>query len=142
MTRTMLKELNTQTDFWVDIVATTFYILYRSPTRALDQSTPYKALTRSKPKVGHLWVFGCLAVAIIDSQMRKQVDSKSQRMIFIGYCENSKTYKIFDLYTKKVRVNRDMHFFKNKGWDWLKSDDSDAQNFMSNADMEEDSNGE
>lgn len=135
MARTILKQLNTPLEFWAEAVATAVYILNRSPTSALDRLTPHEALTGYKPKVDHLRVFGCLAYAIVDPQARRKLDDRSQRMVFIGYCENSKAYKVFDPESKKVRVSRDVQFVENKGWDWVNSCDSTATVCATNADV-------
>jgi hypothetical protein len=41
-------------------VVTTVYILNRSPTKALNEMTPYEAWHGCKRRVSHLRVFGCL----------------------------------------------------------------------------------
>lgn len=38
-------------------------------------------------------------------------------MVFIGYCDNSKAYKVYDLNSKLVEITRDVRFFESKGWD-------------------------
>lgn len=54
----------------------------------------------------------------------------------IGYCENSKAYKVFDPNTKRVHISRNIQFFESKSWDWLGDGDSAMQNFVPTTDVE------
>ena len=45
--------------FQAEVLPTAVYLRNRSPTTAVDDSTPYEALTGVKPNVEHLRVFGC-----------------------------------------------------------------------------------
>lgn len=37
-----------------------------------------------------------------------------KKLIFVGYCDNTKGYRLFDSKTRKVVVSRDVNFFENK----------------------------
>ena len=39
-------------------------------------------------------------------------------MIFVGYEEGSKCYRVYDPITKKVQVTRDVIFEESRPWDW------------------------
>ena len=39
-------------------------------------------------------VFGCVAYAHILDQLRKKLDSKGEKCIFVGYSDESKAYRI------------------------------------------------
>ncbi|RDY07097.1 hypothetical protein CR513_08835, partial [Mucuna pruriens] len=53
-------------------------------------------------------------------QLKKKLDDKGKRCIFIGYNTNSKTYKLYNPKTKKVLV--DMTSNEKDMWNWsLKS---------------------
>lgn len=41
------------------------------------------------------------------------MDSKSNKLIFVGYCESSKGYRLLDLKTKKIIKRRDVVFLEN-----------------------------
>lgn len=76
----------------------------------------YEALTKSKPNVDHFREFSYLTDMLVDSQLRK-VQHQVIGMVFIGYCDNSKAYKVYDLNSKLVEITRDVRFFESKGWD-------------------------
>jgi hypothetical protein len=59
--------------------------------------TLVKKWSGRKPSVGHLRTFGCIAWAHILDDRRKKLDVKSHACIMMGYSEESKAYKLFDL---------------------------------------------
>ena len=53
-------------------------------------------------------VFGCIAYAHVPDQLRKKLDIKGEKCIFIGYSDESKAYKLYNPSTKNVIINRDV----------------------------------
>jgi hypothetical protein len=51
--------------------------------------------------VSHLKVFDSVAYVHILDQKRVKLDDKSLKLIFVGYDESSKAYKLFDPTNKK-----------------------------------------
>ena len=62
-------------------------------------------------------VFGCVAYAHVPDQLRKKLDSKGEKCVFIGYCDESKAYKLYNPSTKNLIVSRDVQFCKEEAWD-------------------------
>lgn len=118
MARSMLKEMHVPTSLWAEAIATAVYILNRSPSSAVELQTPYEALKGEKPLVQHLRVFGCVTHVLIEPKFRTKLDFKTQRYVFIGYCEETKGYKLFDPETKQVKVSRNVTFFEDMAWEW------------------------
>jgi hypothetical protein len=54
----MMKGKNLSNAFWAEAINTTIYLKNRSPTRCLDNVTPFEALYGSKPAVNNLKVLG------------------------------------------------------------------------------------
>lgn len=50
--------------------------------------------------------------------------------VFIGYCEETKGYKLFDPTTKKVKISRNVNFFEDLAWDWSKEHEDDVPGFV------------
>lgn len=46
----------------------------------------------------------------VPKQKRKKWDSKSNELIFVGYCENTKDYRLFDSKSKEIVKSRDVVF--------------------------------
>ncbi|KAG6402582.1 hypothetical protein SASPL_134779 [Salvia splendens] len=80
--------------------------------------TPFEAWRGKKPWVRHLKVFGCVAYALVTSNLRRKLDSKSEKNIFIGYCTETKAYKLYDPVNGKVTVSRDVKFNEEERWIW------------------------
>ena len=118
MARCLLKSMVVPAMFWGDAVKTAVYLLNRSPTRSVDGQTLYEAWHKKKPAVHHLRTFGCTAhVKRIGPGIDKLAD-RSTPMIFIGYAEGAKVYRVFDPATNKVHVTRDVVFEERRKWDW------------------------
>ena len=86
----MLQRKSLPKKLWAEAVNTAVYILNRSPTKAVQNKTPYEAWHHKKPRVDFLKVFGCVAYALLPSQHREKLDQKGEKYIFIGYSDESK----------------------------------------------------
>ena len=49
--------------------------------------------------------------------MRRKLDDRSQKCIFVGYSEESKAYRLYNSITKKYVINRDVVFKEEEAWD-------------------------
>jgi transposase InsO family protein len=115
MARALLKQRGMHDVFWGEAVVTAVYILNRSPTKALNGKTSYEAWHGRKPVVSHSRVFGCLAFGNELGHIGK-LDDRSTLVVFIGYVEGSKAYRIIDPGTQRVRTTRDVVFDEWRGW--------------------------
>ncbi len=85
ITRAMLNEKNLPNYFWVEAIATTVYIMNRTPTTAVHGMTPEEKFTGKKPNVPHLKVFGCIAYVHVPDEKISKLNPKAKKCIFIGY---------------------------------------------------------
>ena len=90
MARSMLKAKHLPNDYWAEAVNCAAYILNRCPTKAVMNKVPEEAWSGRKQGVTHMKVFGCVAYAHIPDQLRRKLDNKGEKCIFIGYSEESK----------------------------------------------------
>ena len=89
--------------YWAEAMATAAYLKNRSTTSALkEDTTPYEQWYGRKPDLSHSRVFGCVVYA--DS------DKKAEKLRFVGYCKNSKGYRLFDETTQTIKKRRDVMF--------------------------------
>jgi hypothetical protein len=100
--RAMLNEKNLPNYFWVEAVATTVYIMNRTPTMGVHGMTPEKKFTCKKPDVSHFKVFGYIAYVHVPNEKRSKLDPKVEKCIFIGYYSEQKGYKCFNPSTRKL----------------------------------------
>eukprot|EP00253_Pinus_taeda_P018759 PITA_18759 len=80
----------------------------RCPTKDVMNKIPEEAWSDQKQTVTHMRVFGCVAYANVPDQLKKKLDSKGEKCVFIGYCDESKAYKLYNPSTKKLIVSIDV----------------------------------
>jgi len=108
--RSMLSQSGLPKSFWGEAVSTANYVINRSPSAALSNITPYEALNKRKPNVGHFRVFGCVTYSHIPDEMRRKLDFKSKRCVFVGYGNTTKGYRLYDFVAKRVFYSRNLFF--------------------------------
>eukprot|EP00253_Pinus_taeda_P013036 PITA_13036 len=108
MARSMFKGKHFPNDYWAEALHCAAYILNRCPTKTVMNRVSEKAWSGRKQGVTHMKVFGCGAYAHISDQLRKKLDNKEEKCIFIGYSEESKVYRLYNPSTKKFFVSRDV----------------------------------
>ena len=55
-------------------------------------------------------IFGCPAYSLVDSQKRNKLESKSKKLIFIGFTKRVKGFRIWDPEKKSAFTSRDVVF--------------------------------
>lgn len=90
MARAMLEHRELPRSLWAEAASTSVHIINRSPTAALHKTTPYEVYFGRKHDVSHFRVFGWDAYVHVAKKQRGKLDSKSQKMIFVGYNTVSK----------------------------------------------------
>lgn len=85
MVRCMLKAKKMPKEFWAEAVATVVYILNRCLTNSIRDKMLEKAWSGRRPSIKHLKVFGCITYAYVLDQLKKKLDDKGEKCIFIGY---------------------------------------------------------
>lgn len=111
--RCMLLNAKLQKQFWAEAVSTAAYITNRCPTRALGFRSPEEIWTGKKPDITHLKIFRCEAMVHKPKEKVKKFDSKATKMVFIGYSEQTKGYRLYDSKIRKVFISRDVVFLEN-----------------------------
>ena len=117
MARSMLTAKHLSNEYWAEAVATAVYIMNRCPTKSVKNKIPEEAWTGMKHSVSHLKVFGCVAYVHVPNELRRKLDNKGQKCIFVGYSEDTKAYKLFNPITRKVIFSRDVQFIEEEAWD-------------------------
>ena len=101
---------------WAKVLATSVCLLNRCPTISMPNITPYESWCGSKPNIYHLRVFRCISYVHVPTEKRRKLDDKSVKCIFIGYCEESKGYRLYNPETKKLMISRDVLFDEKEEW--------------------------
>ncbi|PKA46818.1 Retrovirus-related Pol polyprotein from transposon TNT 1-94 [Apostasia shenzhenica] len=118
MARSLLKAKGIPNQFWAESVATAVYLLNISPTKAILNRTLYEVWKGRKSRISHLKIFGCIAYVYVNSHDRHKLEDKSEKCIFIGYCPQSKAYRLYNPCSKKLIISRSVIFEENLSWNW------------------------
>lgn len=115
--RTMVHDANLSKSFWSEALYTAVYTTNRSPTRAFRfdddrrYKTPAELWSGKKPDISKLRIFGCTAYSHIPKEFRKKLDSKTTKLIMVGYAPNG--YRLWDGEKRKIVIARDVIFDEN-----------------------------
>lgn len=74
--------------------------------------TPYELWHEVKPDLAHLEVFGTSAFSIIFPKRRDRLDPRAVKIIFFGYSDSHKGYRLMDPKKHKLVVSRDVRFVR------------------------------
>ena len=107
---TMLNEAHLPASFWWDAAAAFVHAHNRSPTSAVSGKTPYELWFNSKPDVSHLRVFGCTSYVLVKKDQHKQLQSHTQKCVFLGYPSNYKGWVFWNLVTRKEVISDSAQF--------------------------------
>eukprot|EP01018_Ginkgo_biloba_P029520 Gb_22659 [translate_table: standard] len=99
---------NLAPQFWAEAINYANYIQNRTPHSAVQGVTLEEAWSKRKPRVDHFTVFGSPAWAHIPDEKRKTMEKKSEPCIFVGYCEDVKSYRLLVPGTQEVIFRRNI----------------------------------
>ncbi len=108
--RAMLNDSGLPHRFWAEALSTAVYVRNRSPTKVLQSMTPCEAWHGIKPNVKTLRIFGCRAYAHVPKVERRKLEPKARKCVLLGYGEQKKGYRLFDISSAKVIHSRDVVF--------------------------------
>ena len=81
-----------------------------TPTSAVTGKTPYELWFKSKPDVSHLRVFGCTSYVLVKKEQHKQLESHTQKCVFLGYPSNYKGWVFWNPVTRKEVISNSAQF--------------------------------
>ena len=86
-------------------------------TKSVKNKVPQEVLTSIKNNDVHLKLFGCVAYAHVLYEMRNKLYKKGHKCIFVGYSEDTKTYKLYKPVARKCIISHNVQFVENEAWD-------------------------
>jgi Reverse transcriptase (RNA-dependent DNA polymerase) len=102
---------------WPEIVRTAAYLHNRTLRKALGWKTLYEALTKEKPDLSYLHVFGCRAYPYIKNIPRKdKLEPRAHLGYLVGY-DLTNIYRIWVPSIERVLHTRDVTFNDNQLYD-------------------------
>ena len=86
-------------------------------TKSMKTKVPQETWICMNHIVSHLKFLGCVAYAHVPNGLRKKLEKKGHKCIFVGYSEDAKAYKLYDPIARKLIISRDVQFVENESWD-------------------------
>jgi hypothetical protein len=109
MARTMLDEHRTPRRYWAEAVNTACHVSNRTLLRAFKWKTCYELMHGRAPKVSHFRVFGCKCF-ILKKEKLDKFEARSSDGIFFGYANHSRSYRVLNLETNKIKETCEVTF--------------------------------
>jgi hypothetical protein len=115
----MIHEINMARYFWKEAVNIACYVQNIIYIRPILKKTTYELFKGRKPSISYFHQFECTCYILNNNVYLKKFDVKAQKVIFLGYSERSKTYRVHNFETHCVEES--MH---------IKFDDKESDNEM------------
>src|SRR5436190_5239302 len=105
--RAMLIAAGLPRFLWGEAVRHSVWLKNRSPTRALNGTTPHEAMGLGKPNLSDLHEWGCTVWVKIDAG---KLEAKAAEGRFVGYDAERKGYRVYWAEKRKITVERNVRF--------------------------------
>jgi hypothetical protein len=112
-TKSMIYDLDFPTCLWVEGCLISIYILNKCPRRVLKEKTLEEAFLGENPHATQFFLFDCLVDTHILHEKMTKLEPFSFKVIFVGYSETSKSYRLYIPSKKKEVVSIDVKFDEN-----------------------------
>ncbi|CAI5737489.1 unnamed protein product [Peronospora farinosa] len=113
MNRTIIKKARSMvhckglsSSWWEETISTAVYFINRTTNSTHTDATPYAIGFKMKPRLDHLRVFRSMGYAHVEDAKRTKIELKSFKCMFLGYGDNTKGYRVYDLEPNKVKMSR------------------------------------
>lgn len=111
MLNSMLVNSKLPMNLWGEALLTACHLHNRIPSRKFKVS-PYELWKKRKPNLAYLNVWGCLAYYRVPDPKRTKLGPRALKGVFVGYAENSKAYRIFDISSNIIVESEMLSFLK------------------------------
>jgi hypothetical protein len=101
--RTMLFNAQLPDYLWAKAVSTACYTQNRCMITKHHHKTPYQIVHKRKLNIDYFHVFGALCYPKNDRDDLGKLKAKADVGIFVGYCENSKGFRIWNRRTREIQ---------------------------------------
>ncbi len=105
----MLHDKKLPLELWGEAVLCATHILNRTLSSTNDK-TPFELWNGCKPDVSYFRIFGSPAFVHLPEETRKKLDPKAVQCVLVGYCEHSKSYRLWNPAERKIIISRDVIF--------------------------------
>jgi hypothetical protein len=114
--RSSMHMNNIPLELWAESYNCANYTLNRTLSSNASV-TPFELWFGRKPNLRHLRIFGCEAYMHVPDCDRHKLEPKSLKCLFVGYCENTKAYRLWDPASRRLKISRDVIFNESPAHD-------------------------
>ena len=108
--RTLLKQANMPTKFWMEALHAANYLRNRLPSQALpNNKSPFEMWTETPANLQHIRPFGCVVYVRLANQQREGKFSDKGKCCLVGY-ESEHIYRVYSPEFKWFKTSRDVTF--------------------------------
>ena len=108
--KTMIHDHDLPMHLWDEAIRKIVYVRNRLSHSALGFKSPEEMFIGKNPEVIHIKTFGCLVYIHIPKEKRTKLDPSRKKGIFVGYCEVSKSFRIYIPTFHHMEISRDVTF--------------------------------
>ena len=112
---------------WVEATRTTLYVQNRISHSALANKPPEEMFSGERLEVSHLNIFGCPVYIHIPKEKRPELDPSGKKGLFVGYSEQSKSYRIYIPGHRQIELSRDVTFDEDSTFKKSRKDKEDEE---------------
>jgi hypothetical protein len=91
----MLHAWRLNLNLWGKVVQIVVHVLSWVGSKTHKDVIAYELWTRQKILVGYFKTFGCMTYAFVPKELRKKLDFKFVKTIFVAYSFTSKAYRLW-----------------------------------------------
>ena len=114
MARSCLSDSNCDLKLWAEAIVYAAYTRNHIVNKVTGKATPHELWSGAKPDVSHLRVFGSKGFVLDKRAGRHKFAEKGKEMIFVGYGDTSKAYRMLDPTSRNVVYSRDVRFIESE----------------------------
>jgi transposase InsO family protein len=108
--KTMIHDQDLPMCLCAEATMATVYVQNQLSHSRLGLKTPEEMFTGKKREVRHLKIFGCLVFIHIPKEKRNKLHPSGKKVIFVGYCEVSKAFRIYIPGHHHIEISRNVTF--------------------------------
>nr|GEZ54321.1 hypothetical protein [Tanacetum cinerariifolium] len=106
----MLSAAKVPLFFWAEAIATTCFTQNRSLVNPRHEKTPYHIINDRKLSVKFFYIFGSVCYIVRDGENLDKMKEKGDECIFVGYSNQSKAYRVFNMRTRVIMESIHVNF--------------------------------
>ena len=112
--RALLLSTKVPAPFWGEAALHAVHAINRIPSPVIQNQTPYERLFGSPPDYHHLRSFGFACFVLLQPHEHNKLEPRSRFCCFLGYGETQKGYRCYDPVSHRLRVSRNVVFWKHR----------------------------